>query len=172
MFYPKLLEIKELGFASELIEQIDKWLAFLPDSEKSIITAGKVSRKFGIDYTLVEVLLNKLYDIGILDETYIILCPECEKEIRSATRENLVDVMQEINYCYKCDTEIKVTMEDIIFSYKLIQEPQLTENELKEYASKVLGVDKTLSKEERLSNLLDNGKKDLNDFFIHPLKHN
>ncbi|WP_195603722.1 hypothetical protein [Clostridium tyrobutyricum] len=172
MFYPKLLKIKkELNFAEDLIDEFDKWLAFLPDSENNVITVGKVSTKFNIDYTIAEGLLDKLCNEGILEERFIILCPKCERPIRSATKQSLLDVANDVKYCYKCNTEIKITMEDIIFSYKLVEKPNITETELKKYTSKVLGIDDSLSKAERLNKLLKEGKKDLNDFFTFPLKH-
>lgn len=173
MFYQELLEIENEGFSNELINKMDKWLAFLPTNEKDIITASRVSTKFGVDYSISEMLLVKLEEIGLLEENYIILCPECEREIILSDKEHLEDDIRTTNYCIKCSNDILVKEDNIYRSYKLIKLPSSNEDEIKKYAKEILGVKSNkvyYTNNESLQKLLSEEKVDVNDFFSHPLK--
>lgn len=173
MFFQELSELSKMGFSIELIKQIDIWFAFLPDFEKETITASKVSSKIGLDFTICETLLKKLKQMGLLEENYIIICPECEREIEIISKNEVLDKLESINYCYKCDKEIEITLSDIYISYKLIKGPTSSEEELRSYTKSLFDI-----KEDVENNLLDDSlekliaeeKEDVHDFFITPLK--
>lgn len=173
MFFCELSELSKFGFSQELINQLDKWLAFLPKIEKESITASALSRKIELDYTICETLLVKLEEMGILEENYIIICPECEREIEVISKKELLDKMDDIKYCFKCDCEIELSKSDIYRSYKLIKIPSASEEMLRTYTKSILQVKKDLdviSEENSLETLILEGKKDVNDFFMIPLK--
>lgn len=173
MFFQELSELSKMGFSIELIKQIDIWFAFLPDFEKETITESKVSSKIGLDFTICETLLKKLKQMGLLEENYIIICPECEREIEIISKNEVLDKLESINYCYKCDKEIEITLSDIYISYKLIKGPTSSEEELRSYTKSLFDI-----KEDVENNLLDDSlekliaeeKEDVHDFFITPLK--
>lgn len=173
MFFCELSELSKFGFSQELISQIDKWLAFLPKFEKECITASSLARQIEIDYTICETLLVKLEEMGILEENYIIICPECEREIEVISKHELLDKMDDIRYCLKCDCEIELSESDIYRSYKLIKTPSASEEMIRAHTKSILQVKKDLesiSPENSLETLILEGKKDINDFFMIPLK--
>ena len=172
MFYPKLLEISKSGSLEELINEIDKWFAFLPNPERETITASKVASKFGIDYTIADSLLMKIMDLGILEEIFIIECPECERPLISSTRKDLMDNINSTNNCYRCGSDIILTVDSVIVAYKLIEMPSASESELREYTQKLLGVENKPTFRDGLVEHIKNGDKDINDFFTCPPKLN
>jgi hypothetical protein len=172
MFYPKLLEVNELEFLGDLINAIDKWFAFLTNSERESITASKLASKFGIDYTIADSLLMKITDLGILEEVFIIECPECELPLVSSTKNKLVDDINSLNHCYRCNKDIVLTFDNVIVAYKLIEMPSASESELREYTQKLLGLENKISFRDRLDEHIKNGGKDINDFFTCPPKMN
>lgn len=173
MFFYELSELSKSGFSEELIKQIDSWLAFLPTFEKESITASRVSSKLGLDFTICETLLIKLKELGLLEENYIIICPECEREIEIISKEELVDKLNEVNYCNKCDEEIELSTDDIYRSYKLIKAPTASEEELRSYTKLLFDTKEslaTITVDDSLEKLIMDEKKDIHDFFISPLK--
>lgn len=173
MFFRELLSLDNYDFSKKLISEIDKWLAFLPKVEKESITASKIASKFDVDYSICESLLLKLEDLGLIEENYIIMCPECERVIEVVDKENLLEKLEDIKYCIKCDEEIELTLTDVYRSYKLIKKPSASENDIREYTKTILEVERNISnisQDDSINKLLTEGKKDVNDFFTSPLK--
>lgn len=173
MFYCELSELSRFGFSQESISQIDKWLAFLSKFEKENITASGLARKTEIDYTICETLLIKLEEMRILEENYTVICPKCDREIEVVSKQDLLNKLDDINYCYKCDREIELSISDVYRSYKLIKAPTASEEELRAYTKTVLEVKKDINSFEEENSLekdILEGRKEVNDFFILPLK--
>ena len=174
MFFHELLEIKKLNICNELIDELDKWLAFMPKSEREFITATTLSNKFSIDYSLAEIILIKLEEYDVLQENFLIVCPECGREIFLIDKENVLSELEQINYCIKCSEEIELTMEDIYRCYRLIKYPTVSENEIKEYAKNLFQIKDSkidlLDERDSLEELIKSDKVDVNDFFTSPLK--
>lgn len=123
MYFPELEKL-EPEYGSDIIEKIDTWLAMLPRSYKDKIIPSKLC-PLGLQFKDAEKLLDKCHEIGLLNENYLIRCPECDLALKISDMKNLVDAIDSINYCYGCDSEdIKITTNNIYPVYELVKEPK------------------------------------------------
>jgi hypothetical protein len=126
-------------------------------AENDCITASKIASKFGIDYTIAETLLVKILNTGIIEEIYIIDCPQCEKPICSTIRSRLLDDMKSITYCYRCDKPVDLSVDNVIIAYKIIKKPSISEEELREYTKSILVMNEEATSDDRLIERLKKG---------------
>lgn len=169
MYYQELYELIKKTGAKEAIEELDRYLAFLPNTSDKIITSSNISTKLGLDISIIQIILQFLLEKKLFEKVYIALCPECGREIFRCGKEQLVSKVDEYNYCNKCNSYIEVTTEDIYIGYKLIKRPTISEDKIKEETKKLLGYNVT--NEFNSDNLKESIHKKLenpNDFFYNP----
>ena len=131
MFYEQFLKITDV-FDDNLIKKIDFWLATLSDRRSEGITASYVASKFGISNAISKTILEFLLQEGILEKNYIIKCPTCNMTLNSiedCTLENLIEHPE--LYCTYCDENVNISSDDIFISYKRIEKPDLSEDEIR-----------------------------------------
>jgi len=169
MFYPELSSVENYRLYSELINELDKWFAFLPIQEQDKISASKVSIKFGIDFDLAGKVLNSCCKVCILEKHLAIRCPECEHIIETATEQNLYDTLLGINSCYACDKDdITISTDDILILYKLIKKPTNSPEKIKELANKVLKDTNESEAEPTLSKYIQDNLSNIHNIFYTP----
>lgn len=173
MYYPELSEIIKKTGVKEAIEKLDTYLAFLPNRSEKIITTSNVATMLELDFSIVEVILEYIYNIGLFSRTYICRCPNCGREIFTSDKKDLLEKAKEYSFCRKCKQEVEIGMEDIYVGYKLIKQPELDEDKIKAETEKVLKFNKTDDKEEDLQTLkymFEKNKENPHDFFYNPSK--
>lgn len=171
MYYPELLEIIDKIGTKDAIEKIDKYLAFLPNRSEKILTISGVANKLELDFTIVEVLFKCIYEIGLLKKVYICKCPECGREIFTCEKDTLLDKVKEFSFCRKCKGEIEVSIDDVYVGFKVIKQPNLDENGIREETERLLGISEninSLNDLESLKELFDKDKENPHDFFYNP----
>ncbi len=164
MYYPSLSTIKNYKLIKPLIEQLDLWLASLPDTIKDRITIDMVTDTFEIPYDLANDLLEELCNVSILKKVYAIMCPNCEFTLKITEREKLIESLAQTKYCYECEEEVNPTSEDISILYSLIQKPS------REYTLKRANINEKRQR-DNIDSLLDEIKRNpntLDSFFFAP----
>ena len=174
MYYPELLEIIKKTGAKEAVEKLDKYLAFLPKDSRNLITTSGVTTLLGLDYNIVDSILNEAYKLDLLEKIYIIVCPECSREIYTMTKEELVDKVNYINYylkeCNKCNKEIYIQEDDVYVGYKLIKHITRDRKAVIEETNKIFGDDYQKKNSENLKELFSKSTEKPHDFFYKPSK--
>ena len=176
MFYPELYQIYNEGLKGilpeELLDNIDCWLAFLPDNLQDKITVARVSIKFNLNYSISRTLLEKLSDIGILERTFAIKCPDCGFILKLSNEHNLYNDVIEIQShktCYKCDSDLdEIKSENIEVRYKLIKKPTNDPGKIKDSAESLLGIDSKKYDTNNLNDILEKANYDSNKLFYKP----
>ena len=127
MFYPELSQIKSYKFAKSFIDELDRWLAFLPRNKKNKITVSLVSQEFDIEYDIVKNLLNEICITKVLEYSYGIFCPNCEHCLEITSKDHLIENLSLINFCYNCEEDIEPNIDNVIIMYSLVKEPDRTQ---------------------------------------------
>ncbi|NFF11874.1 hypothetical protein FDA95_06475 [Clostridium botulinum] len=170
MFYPELLKIskgKENFLAQELIDEIDNWLASLPDEVSQKITVSRFANVFNIDYSLARVILERLCELEVLKHMFAILCPNCNHVLKITDEMNLIEEMMNINFCYSCgNEEIYIESKDVEVRYKLIKKPKDPEK-MKEICEDILGKEYT-SEQDSIENLIKSSEYNVNKILYTP----
>lgn len=130
MFYKEFLKIIDI-LNSEFVEDFDYWLAMLPKNRQENITASLVSSRLDVSYVQAEAILNYAENLGILKKYYMIKCPECDAKLDVVSKDEIIKMLSVLDYCDVCETYIKVTLEDVYTAYKIILQPQVTDDEIK-----------------------------------------
>ena len=140
MFYKQFLKFIDT-FDKEIIEDIDFWLATLPDSRSNVISTSLVSSKFGIEYSIAEIILDSAYKGGILKKKYMIVCADedCEFPVRTVEQNELLDILGESMLCTNCECEFQVSLENTYVIFERIKLPEVPEAEIKAEVLKRLG---------------------------------
>lgn len=172
MYYQELSEIISRTGAKEAIEILDRYLAFLPNRSEKVITPSNIASKLELDINIVDVIFDFMYDMDLIDKVYIVVCPNCGREILVTEKKLLIDKIEELDFCNKCRTDIEgINLEDIYVGYKLIKQPVLDENEIRVETEKLLYSEiKTTHRDklEELKKLFENKKEKPHDFFYNP----
>lgn len=169
MYYPELLEVIDKTGAKEAVEKIDKYFAFLPNRSENIITISNLASRLELDYSIVGVMLKYIYELDILDKVYIVICPECGREILISNQKELINKVKEINYCIKCKNDVSVECSDIIVGYKVIKQPEIDSTDIAIETSKLFeSNNKNFNDEDILQKMFESHKENPNDFFYNP----
>ena len=169
MYYPELLEIVDKTGAKEAIEKIDKYFAFLPNRSEEVITISNVANRLELDYSIVAVMFKYIYELGIIDKVYIVICPECGRTVLISSQKELMDKIKELNYCIKCRKEIFIECEDIIVGYKVIKQPEIDSADIVKETSKLFKNDYSdFNDEDVLKKMFEEHKENPHDFFYNP----
>lgn len=121
MHYSILLILNNI-IDADYIEKLDKWLYSLSPQEKNLITISKMRRAVGLHRECVEQVVEKLVSAKVFERDLGIRCNNCGLLLKQVEQEKLVDAIEELDYCYGCDSEIKVTVDDIVAIYKFKDE--------------------------------------------------
>lgn len=171
MYYPELLEIINKTGAKEAIEKLDKYLAFLTNRSEKVITPSNIATQLELDFNIVNMIFEYIYDLGLFKKVYIVVCPECEREILVSDQRQLMDKVKELDFCSKCKEQIKITPEDIYVGYKLIKQPDLDQDEMILETKKLLGKsnkENMVDGLETLEEMFKKNKESPHDFFYNP----
>lgn len=128
MFYKQFLKITDV-LNSSFVENFDYWLATLPKNNQKSITASLVSAKFGVKYSFSEFILDFAEKQGILEKYYLVRCPDCDYPLESCTEE-AANILVNPIYCDECEEYKYISSDDIYVIYKVIMQPDATEDEI------------------------------------------
>lgn len=169
MYYPELLEVIDKTGSKEAVEKIDRYFAFLPNRSENVITISNLANRLELDYSIVGVMLKFIYELGILDKVYIVICPECGREILISNKKELINKVKEINYCIKCKKNIEIEISDIVVGYKVIKQPEIDSTDIIIETSKLFeGDNSNFNDEDILQKMFENHKENPHDFFYEP----
>jgi len=84
------------------------------------ITTSKASQLFHLDDTSTISVLAALVDIGVLQYSYVIRCPECNLLLE--TIENIASIERKV-YCYNCEEDVEIAPLDVEVIYTLYKRP-------------------------------------------------
>ena len=167
MFYKQFLTITDI-LNPEFVEKFDYWLATLPRNNQKNITASTVSSSLGVKYSLAEAILKFAEKQKILEKYYLVKCPDCNYNLEQITKEDLPNILMNPVFCDECEAEKKISLDDIYTAYKVILQPDATEEEIAKAIEKRLnrgeGAELNFSKADSLSN----DKNTLYEAFYHP----
>lgn len=116
MYCSLLLKLKGI-MDEECIYQLDGFFAKLIGDSAKYITVSKVVRELGISVDLASSALTKCKELGILDASYAIRCPECNTLIKKIN--SLSALSDKKIECYSCGEEIEIHLSDIEVIYAL-----------------------------------------------------
>ncbi len=129
MFYKQFLEITDI-LNADFVENFDYWLATLPSNRQKNITASMVAAKFDVKYSLAEIILKYAEQQRILEHYYLVKCPECDDTLLIVTENSVAEILSMPIYCSECEKDERITTDDIYIAYKVIQQPDVTEEQL------------------------------------------
>lgn len=129
MFYKQFLEITDV-LNADFVENFDYWLATLPSNRQKNITASMVAAKFDVKYSLAEIILKYAEQQRILEHYYLVKCPECDDTLLIVTENSVAEILSMPIYCSECEKDERITTDDIYIAYKVIQQPDVTEEQL------------------------------------------
>ena len=155
MFYKQFSTITDI-LNPEFVESFDYWLATLPTNNQKNITASTVSSRLGVKYSFAESILQYAEKQKILEKYYLVKCPDCDYNLATISKDELADVLVNPVFCDECEEEKRITLDDIYTAYKVILQPEVTEEEIARAIEKRLnqgdGVKINFSKADSLSN--------------------
>ena len=137
MFYSQFSAITDI-LNPDFVEKFDYWLATLPQQSKKNITVSVVSARLGVSYSLAESILRYAEKEKILDKHYIIKCPDCNNILGKVSQDELAEALLEPVYCDECDQDKHITLNDVYTTYRVIQEPDVSEEEIEKAIEKRL----------------------------------
>jgi len=112
-----------------IIDNLDTWLALLPKSYKSRIIPEMFSRQEEVNISIVYTIFDKLKELSLLQDRYLVRCPSCGHVI--IILDNISEVMSFIDEynkneleCDFCEKSRRIDMENVYNIYKLIEEPK------------------------------------------------
>ena len=129
MFYKQFSTIIDL-LNPEFVENFDYWLATLPRNNQKNITASVVSSRLGVKYSLAESILKFAEKQNILERYYLVKCPDCDYNLDTITKDEIADVLVNPVFCDECEEDKKITLDDIYTAYKVIQQADVSEEEI------------------------------------------
>lgn len=129
MFYKQFSTIIDV-LNPEFVENFDYWLATLPKNNQKNITASTVSARLGVKYSLAEAILSFAEKQKILKKYYLVRCPDCEYSLGAITKSEIADILVNPLFCEECEEEKRITLDNIYAAYKVIQQPDATEEEI------------------------------------------
>lgn len=130
MFYKKLSDFKErsdLENVGKALKDFDFWLATLPRHNRKNITASMVSARLDINYMLADIFLRYAKDKGILQQGFLVRCPQCDYSLGRISKDQIPDITSDVTYCDECNEDRNITTSDIYIVYDLVREADISE---------------------------------------------
>ena len=110
---------------------------------------------------ILDAILRKMYELGFFKKVYIVVCPECGREIFTAEQENLMKKISNYEECIKCDSEININTNDIYVGYKLKKHIPIDRRDLIRETNKLFNSTAINDEKETLEKLF----KELRDLY-------
>lgn len=167
MFYKQFSTIIDI-LNPEFVENFDYWLATLPRNNQKNITASVVSSRLGVKYTLAESILNFAEKQGILERYYLVKCPDCDYNLGIITKDKIAETLMSPIYCDECDEDKYVTLDNIYIAYRVILQPDVTEDEVARAIEKRLNQGEDTEVNFIKADSLSNDKTTLYEAFYNP----
>lgn len=165
MFYKQFLQIINLN--KDFVEEFDYWLATLPKHLQKNITASAVSSRMEVSYSVANTVLEFAFREGILKKHYLLECPVCGNIVARINQDEIVTYLQNGIFCEECDIERKISTDNIIAAYEVIEKPDVTEDDIAKVIDKRLKLDSSkinFCKADSLSSHTE----DLYEIFYNP----
>lgn len=107
MLSSQLSEQMKVQISSDKYGIVENYINSL--SYSSIITTMSASQQLSIDESLTKDILCTLVDIGVLQSSLTIRCPECRLLLES------IDSIETTKntFCIKCDTDVEIDSTDV-----------------------------------------------------------
>lgn len=167
MFYKQFSIITDI-LNPEFVENFDYWLVTLPSRNQKNITASMVSTEFEVSYSQAEAILKFAEKQGILERYYLAKCPDCGYIIAVVSQEDLANILINPQYCYECEDDKMVAIDDIYTAYKLILKPNVAESDIAKAIEEKLSKKKNIDINFTQADSLVNDKKTLYEVFYNP----
>lgn len=168
MFYKQFLNITDV-LNPEFVEKFDYWLATLPSRDQRNITASVVSTRLEVSYSQAEAILKFAEKQEILEKYYLVKCPDCDYAITIITKEEIADILTEPQYCYDCEEDKIINVDDIYTAYKVKKKPDTTEADIaKAIEERLNQSEKGIEVNFTQADSLANDKKTLYESFYSP----
>lgn len=165
MFYKQFLKIIDLN--KDFVEEFDYWLATLPRHLQKNITASAVSSRMEVSYSVANAILEFAFREGILVRHYLIQCPVCGNIVERINQEEIVSYLQKGIFCEECDLDRKISTDNIIAAYEVIEKPDATEDEIAKVIEKRLNLD-PINLNFCKADSLSSHTEDLYEIFYNP----
>lgn len=167
MFYKQFSKITDT-LNPEFVENFDYWLATLPRTNQKNITASVVSSRLGVKYALAESILKFAENQKILEKYYLVKCPDCDYNLATVTKQDLSDVFLNPIYCSECDKEQHVSFDDVYTAYRVVSQPDISEEDVARAIEKRLNLGDNTSTNFSKADSLANDKNTLFETFYSP----
>lgn len=159
MYYSRLLELQGL-LNDKQIEQLDEYFAGLIGSAASNITVSKVVYNLEMEPRLASKVLTRCKEIGVVEASYAIRCPECSMLIKKVS--SLHEIPKECIECYNCNAEIEISPCNIEIIYAIVDTGVFLNEQQNDYGTSARSVVQMDSME---SIFLAGG---VNSYLFHP----
>ena len=167
MFYKQFSKIIDT-FDVDLISDLDYWLGTIPENRTDNITASFISSKFEISIASAKILLEFLFEEGILDKQYIVKCPECDMIAIKIEENEMLNFLKEPEiFCNDCFLDYSITIHNIFTAYRRVKKPDMPENEITEEIYKRLKL-KGTKRNFSVADSLANNKFDIYSLYYKP----
>ncbi len=167
MFYKQFLKITDI-LNPEFVENFDFWLATLPRNNQKNITASAVAARLGVNYSLAEVILRFAEKQKILAKYYLVKCPDCDYTLDIVTKDEVAGILMHSIYCDECDENKNISADNIYIAYKVILQPDITEDELIRAIEERLDQGECAAVNFSKADSLINRKEDLYEIYYNP----
>ena len=152
----------------DFVEEFDYWLATLPQRSKKNITVSVVSARLGVSYSLAESILRYAEKQKILDKHYIIKCPDCNNILEKVSQDELAEALLDPVYCDECDQDKHITLDNVYTAYRVIQEPNVSEEEIAKAIEKRLNQGDSTTVNFTVADSLSHDINTLYEVFYNP----
>lgn len=143
------------------IQKLETYFGSLIGGAINNITVSKVAQTLKISPGIASKVLTKCKEIGLLNVSYSIRCPECHMLIKKV--DSLADIPNEPFECYSCNEEIEIGPSDIELLYAINDNSVFVEGQQKEFDKSARAV---VSENSMESIFLAGGN--VNEYFFHP----
>lgn len=167
MFYKQFSTIIDI-LNPEFVESFDYWLATLPRRNQKNITASAVSARLEVKYSLAESILKFAEKQKILEKYYLVKCPDCDFPIDTVTKDELADILINPVYCDECEEDKHISSDDVYTAYKVILQPDVTEDEIARAIEKRLNQGESTEVNFSQADSLSNNILTLYEAFYNP----
>jgi Zn finger protein HypA/HybF involved in hydrogenase expression len=167
MFYRQFSAITDI-LNPDFVEEFDYWLATLPQRSKKNITVSVVSARLGVSYSLAESILRYAEKQKILDKHYIIKCPDCNNILEKVSQDELAEALLDPVYCDECDQDKHITLDNVYTAYRVIQEPNVSEEEIAKAIEKRLNQGDSTTVNFTVADSLSHDINTLYEVFYNP----
>lgn len=119
MYCSQLLMLDDILKKEEIIKY-QNFLASLTPNTSKLITVSKVKSALDITEQMAAIALMRCADIGIMNLSYGLRCPDCGMVLKKIDDYNNLESI--IINCYKCEEDFSPTQDDIVVFFELIIE--------------------------------------------------